>query len=122
MIELLIVTFIIGSPLIWAICDRLREIAIFPRWVSIFGGWWDRYFTPEKKNWNPFRDGYHFWKNAAIFLYCAEVGICIGIEYNWVYGVTVGLFSYGFWAVGQSIGLLFKRDKINGSYTNENKE
>ena len=33
--------------LFWALTDRMREIAVFPGWVSALGGWFDTFHNKD---------------------------------------------------------------------------
>jgi len=91
---------------IWGVTDRIREIAVFPGWKSIFGEWFDRYFTPECPYWNPFRDGYHTFKIIPV-LYITCI---IYINNTWQHAFLILLI----WAVSQGMGLIFKKEKYHG--------
>ena len=95
---------IILFVLIWAIADRLREIAIFPGWVSRFGGWWDRFFTPSIPSWVPWRDGYHAFKNLPVLLLFVITWLVYGL---WPSALAV----VGAWTIGQWVGLAFRKEK-----------
>lgn len=89
--------------LFWAITDRIREIAVFANWKSIFGGWFDRYFTPEYPTWFFLRDGYHTFKLLPILL----LTYYTWTRYDWFYALVVAAT----WGAGQAIGLLFRKEE-----------
>ena len=89
--------------LVWAIADRLREIAIFPGWVSRFGGWWDRFFTPSIPSWVPWRDGYHAFKNLPVLI--------LVVASVYTYGWLPSLYVMAAWGIGQYVGLAFRKEK-----------
>ena len=107
------ILFIIVIPLLWSTSDRLREIASFDKWKSIFkNSWWDRDHTPGKSKINPFRDGYHWWKNFAIFVYEGIIGYFIYyISDNILYGLGTIAVTHIMWSIGQWAGLKLKKDK-----------
>ena len=86
--------------LLWGFLDRLREIAGWIHWQSIFGPWFDTVNEVGSKWW-PFRDGYHTFKGLAILILCGIVGYYAGI--------LNGIYAYAAWATGQYIGKLTKR-------------
>jgi len=91
--------------LIWAITDRIREIAIFEGWESRFKGrWWDRFYTPTVPTWWLFRDGYHTFKNLPVLFLFVMTWYVFGL---WPTGLAV----VGAWAVGQFVGLAFRKEE-----------
>lgn len=86
---------------IWCLCDRLREIAIFPGWESIFGsGWFDQYYTPDTPTWLPHRDAYHYFK----WFPWAILFVAIWHYFRWYWAWLLGFT----WWLGQLLGKLFR--------------
>lgn len=86
----------------WAITDRIREIAIFPGWVSSIGKWFDTYYNPNIGTWYPFRDAYHTFKNIAVlFLFIV----------TWrIFDFMTAIYLIIIWMAGQFLGLLFRKN------------
>ena len=90
---------IVIAFLFYGIFDRLREIAQWDFWSSVFGNWLDTYNEKGPK-WFPFRDAYHTFKNIPVYTICIIVGYYAGWQN--------GLYAYIAWALGQYIGILTK--------------
>jgi len=88
--------------LIWAITDRIREIAIFPGWISVFGKWFDTFYNDKITTLWPFRTAYHTFKNLAV------IALVIIVWIN--YGFIISMSIVAIWGSGQFIGLLFRKN------------
>ena len=86
---------------LWALTDRLREIAVFPGWISVFGEWFDTFYNKNASTLNPFRDAYHTFKNLAVLFFVLMVW--------WFYGFIIALSMLAIWMSGQFLGLLFRK-------------
>ena len=96
---------ILGFVFFLSITDRLREIAIFPGWHSIFGkGWFDQYYTIDTPKWWPMRDGYHFFKWLPIAL--------LYVLLWWLFDFWIACLMYFVWWLGQILGKLFRKAGI----------
>ena len=103
MIDLIMIIIIVFT-LIYGFFDRIREIAMFPGWVSRIHKWFDTYYNPDVPEWNPFRDCYHTFKALPIFILFGLV---------WYFGGIINaIFVYLAWAVGQRLGLLTRKENI----------
>ena len=95
--EYVIVAFI----LVWALMDRIREVAIFPGWTSSLHEWLDTHYTDKLPDWVPFRDAYHLFKAIPVYILCGLV---------WYhFGFMNFLYAYAAWAAGQFLGLTTRR-------------
>lgn len=87
--------------LMWGFFDRIREIAIFPGWVSRIHEWFDTYYNPDVSTWWPFRDCYHTFKALPVFM-------LFGLIWYWS-GIMNAIYIYIAWAIGQKLGLLTRK-------------
>ena len=95
------IEFIFAFIIYWSITDRFRETTLF--WKSRFKNpWWNSHNNPGHP-WNPFRDAYHFFKNAPILTF--SIGMIIyGVLGDNSSHVSHGLQCGTIWAMAQWLG------------------
>ena len=86
----------------WAITDRIREIAVFPWWLSSINNWFDTFYNPDIGTWWPFRDAYHTFKNLAPMMLFFLVW--------WWFDFYTAIYMIIVWMAGQFLGLLFRKN------------
>lgn len=95
--------FIIIWIFVYSVCDRIREIAIFPGWESMFGPWFDTY------NANNYLDAYHLFKWLPLVILIASL-VWITMKRrrlgSWVPSWGFICLALMAWAAGQYLTLL----------------